>query len=164
VAGGWWLVVAGGWWLVAGGWWSVAAARRAPVPRQRGVHCAGARGWRTIPRASVCVSYACRCVVCVVCVARVLDGIGDPQSVLLCAAHSPVGRARGAQSAAAALSALAHALAETGSLAIVRYVKRNKGNPHLGCLSPRTSRDTRHDAPHTLAFMECGMWNVECIG
>lgn len=44
-------------------------------------------------------------------------------------------------SAAAALSALAHALAETGSLAIVRYVKRNKGNPYLGCLSPHIKPD-----------------------
>jgi hypothetical protein len=39
--------------------------------------------------------------------------------------------------AAIALSALVHALAETGSTAIVRYIKRTNALPYLGCLLPR---------------------------
>jgi hypothetical protein len=96
-------------------------------------------------RVGVCVSCVCVCVSCV------LDGIGDPQRVLGAAVRCTLltgGGARGTQSAAAALSALAHALAETGSLAIVRYVKRNKGNPYLGCLSPRTSRHATRRTTH----------------
>lgn len=43
----------------------------------------------------------------------------------------------GDNDAAVALSALVHALAETGSAAIVRYVKRANALPYLGCLLPR---------------------------
>jgi len=38
--------------------------------------------------------------------------------------------------AAVAISALVHALAETGSAAIVRYIKRANALPYLGCLLP----------------------------
>lgn len=51
--------------------------------------------------------------------------------------------------AARALSAFIHALAETDSVAIVRFVKRAKGNPHLGVLSP-----------HIKAAYECLYYNT----
>ncbi len=43
----------------------------------------------------------------------------------------------GDKNASVALSALIHALAETESAAIVRFVKREKAAPHLGVLLPR---------------------------
>lgn len=45
------------------------------------------------------------------------------------------------EAAGTALSALIHALAETDSVAIVRYVKRNKSAPHLGVLVPHIKAD-----------------------
>lgn len=58
------------------------------------------------------------------------------------------------QAAGTALSALIHALAETDSVAIIRYVKRNKSVPHLGVLSPHIKADYECLFYNALPFSE----------
>eukprot|EP01119_Soliformovum_irregulare_P022025 TRINITY_DN7445_c0_g1_i3.p1 TRINITY_DN7445_c0_g1~~TRINITY_DN7445_c0_g1_i3.p1 ORF type:complete len:479 (+),score=143.12 TRINITY_DN7445_c0_g1_i3:105-1541(+) len=60
----------------------------------------------------------------------------------------------GDTTAGTALSALIRALAETDSVAIVRYVKRNKSVPHLGVLHPHIRPDCENLYYNSLPFSE----------
>eukprot|EP01127_Copromyxa_protea_P011894 TRINITY_DN3045_c0_g1_i1.p1 TRINITY_DN3045_c0_g1~~TRINITY_DN3045_c0_g1_i1.p1 ORF type:complete len:657 (-),score=135.16 TRINITY_DN3045_c0_g1_i1:11-1981(-) len=53
-----------------------------------------------------------------------------------------------------AISALVHAMAETNSVAIVRWVKRNKGSPVLGVLTPNIKIDSEFFYFNKLPFAE----------
>eukprot|EP01113_Clastostelium_recurvatum_P048652 TRINITY_DN8908_c0_g1_i3.p1 TRINITY_DN8908_c0_g1~~TRINITY_DN8908_c0_g1_i3.p1 ORF type:complete len:744 (-),score=183.33 TRINITY_DN8908_c0_g1_i3:59-2119(-) len=60
----------------------------------------------------------------------------------------------GDKNAATGLSSLIHALNETESVAVVRYVKRNGGAPHLGFLSPIIKAEHEYLVYCSLPFSE----------